>query len=255
MGERSAVDFTPDRDRVADSGAEIPIIDISGFASDEEKRRAVVDAVRGACERIGFLVITGHGVQAETIARAFRCARAFFARPREEKLRIRRPGPGISRGYNSLASQSLGLTMGNQAPPDLMESLGFGPLEIGEGPYWREGYGPTHFHPNLSPDDIPGFREAVGDYWRAMEQLSVRLMRIFALALDLTKLLRRPQWPARHQYADQLLSAAARCANGRATAGGCAFGLWGIHALVRRKRAGRPTGFAPRRGLGRRADD
>ena len=32
---------------------------------------------------------------------------------------------------------------------------------------------------------MPQFRRAVSDYWRAMEALSARLMRIFALALDL----------------------------------------------------------------------
>ena len=186
MSEKIAGDFTPDRDRVADAGAEIPVIDISNFSRGDEKARvAIVDAVRDACERVGFLVITGHGVPEDTIACAFKVARTFFARPADYKQRIKRPGPGISRGYNSLASQSLGRTMGNAAPPDLMESLGFGPIEIGDGPYWREGYGPTHFHPNLWPDDIHGFREAVSDYWSAMEDLSTLLMRIFALSLDL----------------------------------------------------------------------
>lgn len=185
MGKQTE-DFTPDRARVADAGAEIPIIDISGFGGRDEKARAdVVDAVRDACERVGFLVITGHGVPDDTIARAFQNARAFFARPLTDKERIKRPGPGISRGYNGVASQSLGRTMGKSAPPDLMESLGFGPLEIGDGPYWREGFGPIHFHPNLWPDDMPDFREAVSDYWRAMEDLSKQLMRIFALALEL----------------------------------------------------------------------
>ena len=186
MNEKIAGDFTPDRDRVADAGAEIPIIDISNFsAGDEKARAAIVDEVRDACERVGFLVITGHGVPEDKIARTFKAARAFFAKPSEYKQRIKRPGPGISRGYNGPASQSLARTLGSTTPPDLMESLGFGALEIGDGPYWREGHGPTHFHPNLWPDGIPGFREAVSDYWRAMEDLSTRLMRIFALALDL----------------------------------------------------------------------
>jgi isopenicillin N synthase-like dioxygenase len=186
MNEKVADNFTPDRDRVADAGAEVPIIDISDFNSRDPKVRAtVVDAVREACERVGFFVITGHGVAEDTIARTFKLTRAFFTRPTDDKQRIKRPGPGISRGYNSLASQALGRTMGTAAPPDLMESLGFGPLEISDGPYWREGYGPIHFHPNLWPDDMPGFREAVSEYWRAMEDVSAQLMRIFALALDL----------------------------------------------------------------------
>lgn len=186
MGETRPDNFVPERDQSAESGADIPIIDISGFGDrSAEGRRYVVDAVQDACERVGFFVITGHGVPDATIARAFSNARTFFARPAAEKMKIKRPGPGISRGYNNLASQSLGRTMGQAAPPDLMESLGFGPLELGEGPYWREGYGPTHFHPNLWPDDLPGFRDAVSEYWRAMEALSTKLMRIFALALNL----------------------------------------------------------------------
>jgi isopenicillin N synthase-like dioxygenase len=186
VSEKIPGDFTPDRDRVADADAEVPVIDISKFTSGGmETRATIVDKVRDACERVGFLVITGHGVPEDTIERTFKVARTFFARPADEKQRIKRPGPGISRGYNGVASQSLARTLGNVTPPDLMESLGFGPLEIGDGPYWREGHGPTHFHPNLWPDDMAEFREAVSDYWHAMEGLSTRLMRVFALALDL----------------------------------------------------------------------
>ena len=121
------------------------------------------------------------------IRAAFTQGRAFFHLPLDEKMRIKRPGPGISRGYNSLAGQSLGLTIGQKAPPDLMESLGFGPLETDNDPYWTQGFGPVHAHPNLWPAGLPRFRQAISDYWRAMEVLSERLMQIFALALDLEK--------------------------------------------------------------------
>jgi hypothetical protein len=96
----------------------------------------------------------------------------LLARPFDEKMRVKRPGPGISRGYNSLAGQSVGLTMGNKSPPDLMESLAFGPFATSDDPYWTEGYGPVHGYPNLFPDDMPQFRRAVTNYWRSMEELS-----------------------------------------------------------------------------------
>ena len=66
-----------------------------------------------------------------------------------------------------------------------MESLGFGPIETDNDPYWADGFGPVHAHPNLWPDDMPELRRAVTDYWRAMEELAGRLSRIFGLALDL----------------------------------------------------------------------
>jgi isopenicillin N synthase-like dioxygenase len=186
MLQQANEDFAPDRARVADADASVPVISIAGFADGgAAERRRVVDAVKQACERVGFFVITGHHVPDAIIRSAFVNGRAFFARPLKEKMRIERPGPGISRGYNSVAGQSLGRTIGQAAPPDLMESLGFGPLEPNDDAYWTEGFGPVHAHPNLWPQGMPEFRGAIGDYWRAMETLAMRLSRIFALALEL----------------------------------------------------------------------
>jgi isopenicillin N synthase-like dioxygenase len=186
MSHEANDDFTPGRERVADAAVAVPVIDIAPFArGDLAARRTVVAAVKHACEHVGFFVITGHAVPAEKIKAVFAESRGFFARPLDEKMRIKRPGPSISRGYNSLAGQSLGLTMGQKAPPDLMESLGFGPLETDNDPYWTESFGPVHAHPNLWPEDAPQLRRTVSDYWRVMEALSAQLMRIFALALDL----------------------------------------------------------------------
>jgi isopenicillin N synthase-like dioxygenase len=186
MSHEPTDDFAAGRERVADAAAVVPVIDIAPFVfGDPAARRSVVAAVRHACEHIGFFVITGHGVPDEKIAAVFAHSRAFFARPLDEKMRIKRPAPGISRGYNSVAGQSLGLTMGRRAPPDLMESLGFGPLKTDDDPYWTESFGPVHAHPNLWPEDGPELRRAVSEYWHSMEALSAWLMRIFALALDL----------------------------------------------------------------------
>ena len=240
--------FTPDRDRVADADAAVPVIDIAPFVhGDAAARRMVVAAVKRACEQVGFFVITGHGVPDDKIKAAFGQGRAFFARPLDEKMRIKRPGPGISRGYNSLAGQSLALTTGQKAPPDLMESLGFGPLQTDEDPYWTAGFGPVHAHPNLWPAGMPQFRDAVSDYWRAMEALSARLMRIFALgARSRGRVLRPAQQAPRHQHAHQLLPGAGSPARGGATARRRPFRLRRIHHPQGRERSGRAPGL--RRG-------
>ncbi|MGE0737340.1 MAG: isopenicillin N synthase family dioxygenase [Alphaproteobacteria bacterium] len=179
-------DFVPNRERAASATAEIPIIDLALFSNgDAAQRRSVVRAVARACEEVGFFGIVGHGVDDATISTIYGEGRAFFALPREEKMRVVRPGPGVSRGYNSLADQSLGNTMGVSVPADLQESFAIGPVTTGDGAYWRDGFGPLHFHTNLWPVRPLGFRAAVTNYYVAMEKLSQQLARIFALALDL----------------------------------------------------------------------
>ncbi len=100
-------------------------------------------------------------------------------------MQIARPAPGVSRGYNSLADQSLGNTLATGVPPDLQESFAIGPLNPGSAPYWTDAHGAIHFHPNLWPRRPAGLRAAVTAYFQVMEDLAARLARMFALALDL----------------------------------------------------------------------
>jgi isopenicillin N synthase-like dioxygenase len=181
----SSDEFVPDRERAAAAGAEIPVIDISPFAGGGKGKGAVVGAIARACEEVGFFGIVGHGVDAARLAAIYREGRAFFALARDEKMRIARPAPGVSRGYNSLADQSLGNTLATGVPPDLQESFAIGPLNPGSGPYWTDAHGSIHFHANLWPRHPVPFRAAVTAYYQAMEDLAARLARMFALALDL----------------------------------------------------------------------
>lgn len=169
-----------------DASGLVPLIDISGFSSTDPAAQAeVARQVRAACERIGFFLIAGHGVPEAMIAETQAASHRFFALPLEEKLEIKRLQQGVSRGYNRLADQSLSYSRGVAAPPDLQESINFGPIDVPDEPYYTEGHAPTHFAPNRYPARPENLGPLVKDYYRALEQLASRLMRIFAMALDL----------------------------------------------------------------------
>jgi isopenicillin N synthase-like dioxygenase len=174
-----------ERAHVAAEGTAVPVIDLTRFLADPNSAegKEVVARVAAACEAIGFFVITGHGVPTSAVDAIQNQSAYFFTRPIDFKMKIRRPAPGVSRGFNRLADQSLARTLGNQAPPDLMESLGFGPLKKGTGDYFEQGQAPIYFHPNLWPQEMPDFKNAVEAYYGEMENLSSQLCQIFALAL------------------------------------------------------------------------
>ena len=79
----------------------IPLIDLSPLIADGGDA-AAVDALAaevGAASRDwGFFVVVGHGVPAETVARATEAQRAFFALPPERKAAVRR-GEAEPLGY------------------------------------------------------------------------------------------------------------------------------------------------------------
>jgi isopenicillin N synthase-like dioxygenase len=73
--------------------AAIDVIDIGPYlAGDPAGTRRVVGAVRAACERIGFLVIAGHGVPDALVRRVFDVSTGFFDLPLAEKLAVRSAG-------------------------------------------------------------------------------------------------------------------------------------------------------------------
>ncbi|HJO71557.1 MAG TPA: 2-oxoglutarate and iron-dependent oxygenase domain-containing protein [Rhodospirillales bacterium] len=165
---------------------DVSVIDISPFllGGSEDKKRVAAE-VGHACETIGFVNIQGHGVPEQLIERVRGVAYEFFALAVEEKLKIGRPAPEITRGYDTLANQSLSASLGNPSPPDLQETFGMGPVDVPDDPYHTEGMARVYFAPNLWPARPAEMRAVFEDYYRRLRALGSQIMRIFALALNL----------------------------------------------------------------------
>ena len=165
---------------------EVPIIDIAPFRSgDAAARRVVAAAIGQAVHDIGFLVITGHGVDPALIERTQVVSNEFFDLPLEVKRAVLRPSVGVSRGYVPLEGESVGRSQGLDVPGDLNESLMIGPVDATDDVYFTGPAAGAHFHVNLWPNDPPALREVFETYFRVMGALAADLMAMFALALDL----------------------------------------------------------------------
>ena len=149
----------------------VPIIDIAPFTTGETfGQERVVDAVRAACEEIGFFVITGHGFPEALATRIYDASRAFFDLPAEEKHAIGETGPVMGGLMHfALGKEALAATLGTASIGDLKETLDFGPG------FWGDRW------PATPPDLEPAWRA----YYEAMSPLSATLRGIFAAAIGL----------------------------------------------------------------------
>ena len=147
--------------------ASVPVVDLAPFdGPDPGDRARVVEAVRRACEDVGFLVVTGHGVAPELLDRMGAVSRAFFDLPDAVKAVHRHPDRGAR--YVPLCSESVAASLDLVTPPDL-----------------KEAYSVYRLDPQDWPAEPAAMRATWQEYYRALAELAGRVMRIFALALDL----------------------------------------------------------------------
>ncbi len=79
---------------------EIPVIDLAPFRDGgAADRKRVAGELAKACETLGFLVVSGHGVPAADGAALYEAALRFFDLPLAEKLAVRRPRDDQNRDY------------------------------------------------------------------------------------------------------------------------------------------------------------
>ena len=166
----------------------VPLVDLSGAFEPGPQRDQVVDVIRRACEDVGFLVITGHGVSGDVVRQIDDASRRFFALPHDVKLDYVAP-PGVYRGFTPSEASALALSREDESLPDLCELYTvnrFDDPEVAARAGLREGR-EGFFVPNVwpSPDHVPGFKDAFETYYEVMEDLAVKLMRLMALALNL----------------------------------------------------------------------
>ena len=165
---------------------EIPVIDIGPFDDDDTTARARIAAdVDWACRHIGFLLIANHGIRQRLIDDAFAVGMEFFASPIEEKIRAKPSDAAVPRGYKGFASRNLAKTYGLEAPPDLREQFFVGPLAPQPDRFSSLPQARIFYAENIWPERPEAFRPTFEAYYRAMENLAARLMRIFAVALEL----------------------------------------------------------------------
>lgn len=164
----------------------VPIIDISGyFGGSMDAKRAIADEIDAAWRSIGFLVIGGHGVSEELIARTHRVSRAFYDLPKEVKRQYASGDPNVYRGYFALGGLAAAYAEGDRsAAPDFREMYVMSREKIDTSdPYYGSETGRRIFPANIWPEIIPDFKTTWLEYYDAMETVTQTLMRLFALAL------------------------------------------------------------------------
>jgi isopenicillin N synthase-like dioxygenase len=133
--------------------------DFAGFAA----------ALGASFERYGFAIIEGHGLDPALIEDARSAVRALFALPAEAKARYVVPGGAGQRGYTPFRVE----TAKGAAEADLKE-------------FWHVGREPAGgLEPNVWPDEVGGFRSALGALYAALDRLGLTLMRGVAAHLGL----------------------------------------------------------------------
>ncbi len=159
---------------------EVPLVDLAALI-DGSDPAGVAAKVAEACERVGFLYVTGHGVAPELIEAAFAQTRALFDLPLPAKEAWHIRTSSAHRGYIPLYEENTdpGDTADRKEAFDLGRDLG------PDDPDVRAGK-PLH-GPNTWPDPalLPAFRPTVEAYEAEMQRLARVLLRAFALGLAL----------------------------------------------------------------------
>ena len=154
----------------------VPVVDLS---TDVQRVARDLDEI---CHEIGFFQVVGHGVESASDD-AWTAMCQFFALPLEDRMAVRSPTPSYPHGYSPVEAESLGRSLGSDAPPDLKEVFNTGPVDAPSHPVTDDER--IVWSPNLWPAGLPELQSAWTRYHRAMLGLSNRVMSLFARALSL----------------------------------------------------------------------
>ena len=161
---------------------EIPVLDLALYlAGAPGAREALAAELRHAQENIGFYYIVNHGIPQRVFDDTFAALKRFFALPDAAKLALKIDDDMI--GYvppkSTIYETS---TVNRNTKKDLNETLLINRERLADDPVFRMRRRFTAS--NKWPAGLPGFRETMVAYQRAMEPLGRRLLPLYALALD-----------------------------------------------------------------------
>jgi isopenicillin N synthase-like dioxygenase len=166
-------------------GETIPILDVSSYlAGAPGALESLAGELRDALEHIGFYYLTGHDVPLALIRSVFDAARQFHAQPLEDKMKLRANEHNV--GYMPMnSSVSRASQVEKARKPNLVEAFFLKRDMPADHPdvMAAKRYRCMNQWPKAT--DVPGFRETAVAYMNAMESLCLRMLPVYARALDL----------------------------------------------------------------------
>jgi len=160
----------------------IPVIDLGPFlAGTPGALDRAAKELRSALTEIGFYFIVNHGIPREKIRAVFDATRRFHDQPADKKLALKIDQH--STGYLPLRGNTLRTsTVQTGTKPNLNEAF-FVKREMADD--HPDVLANRRFRGRNRWPDLPGFRDDVVDYCQFMERLVLKMVRLYARALDL----------------------------------------------------------------------
>lgn len=161
----------------------LPVLDLSALSSpDGERRREEAARFDAGMRETGFCILTGHGVPQALFDRMLSVTRAFFDLPADVKTGVvSRMAQGQFCGWVPFAADAAARVYGREgegeAPEDLRERYR---AVLSDCEEVRDKVGPNQW-----PAGLPELEETWTEYYRHMELVGARLMRLAALGLSL----------------------------------------------------------------------
>jgi isopenicillin N synthase-like dioxygenase len=165
----------------------LPVVDIAPFrGGGATDRRQVAEQIDRACRDVGFLAITGHGLDEGVQHRMLASIDAFFAMPDEVKRRYSPSDKRYNRGYAGFGQEALAYSLGVDTPPDMFEAFNVGtPIPSGhdDDSYYASERN-RFFVDNIWASEVQPMQDIWMAYFAACARLAAQFDEMFAVALD-----------------------------------------------------------------------
>ncbi|MFZ5782549.1 MAG: isopenicillin N synthase family dioxygenase [Pseudomonadota bacterium] len=161
----------------------IPVIDLGPYlAGQPEAMERTARELRFALTEIGFYFIVNHGVAQPLIDETYRQVARFHAQPLEKKMEVRIDRHNV--GYLPMRGDTLRTSTVHAVTKANFNEAFFVARDLPDD--HPDVVSDRRFRSaNRWPSDLPGFREAIVRYCDTLEQLVLRMIRLYAVALDL----------------------------------------------------------------------
>ena len=164
----------------------LPLIDLAGFTSSiPEERLKTAKQLVAACQEVGFVYITNHGVPQKNLEEAFAVSEKFYNLPQEDKLKAPHPpGWAVHRGYSWPGLEKVSEAVSGADNADTVRSLR-AVQDFKES--YEVGSESDMEQPNvwLPPDVLPEWQPTMQKFYWTCFEAAKTILRALALGIGL----------------------------------------------------------------------